>query len=352
MTRIPTPFLPRGVFGLLLIIFSHPGFSEENTTWDPAHKPKVLVMDPYDLLTDETDSELGAELRKSFDRMPYWTVFRQKEMRSTFKKIEGKENLACNSFSCAHNAGDILQAEYTFFTTFAVVNDLYVFSMNCIHTQTAQVIWTKVDEVEITALKHKKYYFLYHLNNLVRHISPQSLYNENLVKATSSIGIINGSPTTKYSAPYSTIMADRLLFHAHSLKSFKVISPEEMGFTTEALGVPADRLKQEDILFTGESMGTQYIIHSALVLQKDHFDLTLSLYDIQQKNLTRTWNYKSKSFKKILRWEEVFFLNLKREEILKTQEEFVQKSSRWKSALGSTVLLAGGVMAIIGLNQK
>ncbi len=309
---------------------------------------KLLVLQPVDLKTGKVSSELGDKIRAVFKSQNRWEVISKKASEIKFGEYNKNFDTPCKELGCAFDAGNILQARYTLYSTVTVFEKYFIFSFNLVDISITKVVWSQNGEIPMKSGDNDEEALLHRLKQLVRQLNTSSL-NYQALTSKGTLGILNLSPDTDY----SRILFERLATHAHTSGLYDLVGKSELEYILESLNIKLSEVKPtKDVLIPlGQQLGIDFLIYSLLTREKSEFKLNLGLFDIKNQKMERMWPYKSKNFRKLLQFEDTFFSNLTKAERKSQGTEKRKRPRNWKKWIVPALAVAGGALAYMSFHQ-
>jgi len=315
--------------------------------------PKLLVVNPVNLATFAVLPVLSDQLKGIFNQSGKWNVIPFDVIKNKYQEYSIDINKPCKEFTCAYDAGSIIQADYTLYSTVTRIQDVYIYNLNLIDITATKVVWTKVGEVPIKSSGNSSEALIHRFSQLTKNLEPAKIKISS-VQTKGLLGILDLSTPTEY----SHILFERLSTHAYTSGQYDLIGQTELNFLVEALNIKITELtpNKSNMIPLGEKLGLDFLIYSKLSKRKETFILNLALFDIQKKKLIREWPYETKTYRKLLKFEDTFFSTLQKVEDDKGGLEVVTSSGsgvKWKWVFSGTFMLSSGVTAWLAyVNHK
>ncbi len=306
--------------------------------------PRILILNPVNLATYSVLPVLSDQIRNIFKKSKMWDVIPFETIKSKYKEYEMDVNKPCKEFTCAYDAGSVMQAEYSLYSTVTRFQDLYIYNLNLIDIAATKVVWSEVGEVFIKSRGNSTEALIHRFEQLIFKLDPAKIVI-NKIPAKGLLGILDLSVPSDY----SKILFERLATHAYTSGQYDLIGQTELNFLVDALKLDVTQINttKEVMIPLGEKLGLDFLIYSKLNRVSENFKLKLALYDIQNQKLVREWPYEAEEYRKLLKFEDKFFSTLlKVEESPQTSQSTggQPKSKAWKWVVSGASFVAAGIL--------
>lgn len=317
-------------------------FALDEKTSQPAtasQLPKLHLVGPVQLNSNQVILPLAQTFREVLRSQGKFEIVSLDQTQEIYNKYGLNYNKPCFEFTCAYDAGNVMQAEYSMYGSISTLQDYYVYNFVLIKLANTKVVWSKVGEVRFGVGKDENYESLVHQFTLIA----KDLVPVNQTAAKNTKGLL-GFLDVSIENDYSKALLHRLTTQAFKTGDYDVVAQSEMKYLLESMEVKPAELSPipSNMLPIGSKLGLDFMVYSKLSQEAENFKLHLSLYDIKNQKLVRDWPYQSNNFRSLLEFEDKFFTTLQKSEI----PTGLSNSSKKKKIIKWSV---GGVATATGL---